>query len=59
VPGILLLVPGSVGFASLTALLDRNVVPGVETLFRTILMAVALAAGLLVASVVRPARIVD
>ncbi len=58
VPGILLLVPGSVGFRGLTALLDRQVIPGVETAFRMITMAVALAAGLLIASVVAPTRIV-
>jgi uncharacterized membrane protein YjjB (DUF3815 family) len=58
VPGILLLVPGSVGFGGLTALLDNQVIPGVETAFRTIAMAVALAAGLLMASVVAPSRIV-
>ena len=57
VPGILLLVPGSVGFRSLTALLDREVVPGVETAFKTITMAAALAAGLLIASVAAPTRI--
>jgi uncharacterized membrane protein YjjB (DUF3815 family) len=56
VPGILLLVPGSIGFRSLTSLLDREVVPGVETAFRMILMATALAAGLLIANVVSPAR---
>jgi uncharacterized membrane protein YjjP (DUF1212 family) len=57
VPGILLLVPGSIGFRSLTSLLDRQVVPGVETAFKMITMATALAAGLLIASVVAPARI--
>lgn len=55
-PAILLLVPGSVGFRSVTALLDSQVVPGVETAFKMITMAVALAAGLLVASVVAPTR---
>lgn len=57
VPGILMLVPGSVGFRGLTALLDRQVVSGVETAFRMIVMAVALSAGLLIASVVAPSRI--
>ncbi|HEY2805163.1 MAG TPA: threonine/serine exporter family protein [Gemmatimonadales bacterium] len=57
VPGILLLVPGSIGFRGLTALLDRQVVPGVETAFRMITIAVALAAGLLIASVVAPSKI--
>jgi len=56
VPGILMLVPGSVGFRGLTALLDRQVVSGVETAFRMIVIAVALSAGLLIASVVAPSR---
>ncbi|HXE57782.1 MAG TPA: threonine/serine exporter family protein [Gemmatimonadales bacterium] len=56
VPGILLLVPGSIGFRSLASLLDREVVLGVETAFRMILMAVALVAGILVAGVVTPPR---
>lgn len=57
VPGILLLVPGSIGFRGFTALLDKQVVPGVETAFRMITIAVALAAGLLIASVVAPSRL--
>lgn len=56
VPGILLLVPGSIGFRSLVSLLDREVVLGVATMFKMILMAVALAAGLVAASVVAPHR---
>ncbi|HWO87587.1 MAG TPA: threonine/serine exporter family protein [Gemmatimonadales bacterium] len=54
VPGILLLVPGSIGFRSLTALLERETVAGVETAFRMILMAAALAAGLVLAAAVTP-----
>lgn len=50
VPGILLLVPGSVGFASFQALLERDVVSGVETAFRVLLTAIALAGGLLAAN---------
>ena len=50
VPGILLLVPGSVGFASFQALLERDVVSGVETAFRMLLTAIALAGGLLAAN---------
>jgi uncharacterized membrane protein YjjB (DUF3815 family) len=49
VPGILLLVPGSVGFASFQALLEKDVVSGVETAFRMLLTAIALAGGLLAA----------
>jgi uncharacterized membrane protein YjjP (DUF1212 family) len=56
VPGILLLVPGSIGFRSLASLLDREVVLGVETAFRMILMAVALVAGMLVSNIVAPPR---
>ncbi|MCC7143773.1 MAG: threonine/serine exporter family protein [Candidatus Eisenbacteria bacterium] len=56
VPGVLILVPGSVGFRSVADLLDREVITGVETAFRMILMAVALAAGLLLARVISPER---
>ncbi len=56
VPGILLLVPGSVGFRSLAALMDKEVIPGIETAFKMILIAIALAAGILVSKVVAPPR---
>lgn len=56
VPGILLLVPGSIGYRSLASLLDREVVLGVETAFRMVLMAVALVAGMLMSNVVTPSR---
>ena len=54
VPGILLLVPGSVGFRGLTSLMERQAVTGIETIFSMILTAVALVAGLLVAAAVAP-----
>lgn len=50
VPGILMLVPGSIGYKSLTALLAAEVVPGIETAFRMLLVAASLVAGLLLAS---------
>lgn len=56
VPGILLLVPGSIGFRSLSSLLDRQVIQGVETAFRMIMTVIALVAGLLVANVIAPTR---
>ena len=56
VPGILLLVPGSIGFASLSSLLERNTVPGIESAFRMTLVAVSLATGLLFANVLLPER---
>ena len=55
-PGVLLLVPGSIGFRSLASLLDRQVISGVETAFTMVLMATALVSGLLVANVVVPRR---
>jgi uncharacterized membrane protein YjjB (DUF3815 family) len=55
VPGLLLLVPGSVGFQSLVALLGRDVLPGIQTAFTMVLMAIALVAGLLAANIVAPA----
>ena len=56
VPGILLLVPGSVGFRGLAALLDRQIVSGVDTTFKMILTAMALVAGTLIANIVVPSR---
>lgn len=56
VPGVLLLVPGSIGYRSLTSLLDENVVVGVTAGFTMILTAVAIAGGLLVSSVLVPTR---
>lgn len=56
VPGILMLVPGSIGFKSLSNLLDRDVISGVQTAFTMILAATALSAGLLVAGLVAPTR---
>jgi uncharacterized membrane protein YjjB (DUF3815 family) len=54
VPAIVLLVPGSIGFSGLSGLLNREVVPGVESAFRTVLISVALATGLLIADVLVP-----
>jgi uncharacterized membrane protein YjjP (DUF1212 family) len=50
VPGTLMLVPGSIGYKSLTSLLAAEVVPGIETAFRMLLVAASLVAGLLLAS---------
>jgi uncharacterized membrane protein YjjP (DUF1212 family) len=54
VPGILMLVPGSVGYRSLSSFLERRTLAGIETAFSMMLTAVALAAGLLIAGVVAP-----
>lgn len=55
-PGILLLVPGSIGYRSLASLLDRQVISGVEAAFTMVLTATALVSGLLLANVVIPRR---
>ena len=56
VPGLLMLVPGSLGFQSLSALLGQETIPGVEAAFRMVLVAVSLAMGLLTANAILPAR---
>lgn len=57
VPGLLLLVPGSIGLRSLTSMLTSDgVLPGIEGVFRMGLIAVSLAAGILIARVVAPQR---
>jgi len=55
VPAILLLVPGAIGYRSLASLMESDVVLGIETAFRMIVIAVSLVAGLLLASVASPA----
>jgi uncharacterized membrane protein YjjP (DUF1212 family) len=55
-PGILLLVPGSVGFRGVMDLLERHVVGGVETAFRMMFVAAAIVAGLLFANMAAPPR---
>lgn len=55
-PGILLLVPGSIGYRALDLFLARDVVAGMENAFRVAMVATALVGGLLVANVVLPPR---
>ena len=57
VPGLLLLVPGSIGLRSLTGMMtSAGVLPGVEGIFQMGLIAVSLASGILIARVVSPRR---
>ena len=56
VPGILMLVPGSIGFLSLSRLIERDTLIGIEAAFRMTLVAVSLATGLLFSNVVMPPR---
>lgn len=50
IPALLLLVPGSMGFRGMASLLDRNTLSGVETVFAMFVVAIAIVAGLLVAT---------
>ncbi|MEN0064005.1 MAG: threonine/serine exporter family protein, partial [Myxococcota bacterium] len=57
VPGILLLVPGSAGLRAILALVDHDVVRGVDGLFAAVLIATSLSSGVLLANVaLRPRR---
>ena len=50
VPGLMLLVPGSLGFKSVDSLLAHNTLAGLETAFKMLFTATALVAGLLFAN---------
>lgn len=56
VPGLLLLVPGSLGFRSFSSLVERDVITGIDTAFAMVLVAVSLVAGLLIANAAVPPR---
>jgi uncharacterized membrane protein YjjP (DUF1212 family) len=51
VPGVLLLVPGSIGFRSFSLLLEQQVVVGVDAAFTMLMTAISLVAGLLLANI--------
>ncbi len=55
-PGIIMLVPGSVGFMSFNSLLAHDLIEGVATTFSMFLIAAGLVAGLLLANVAVPSR---
>jgi uncharacterized membrane protein YjjP (DUF1212 family) len=54
--GILMLVPGSIGFRSMSSMMQNDVVHGMQTAMSMLLVAVSLAGGLLFANVVVPPR---
>ncbi len=56
VPALILLVPGSIGYNSLTLLMQKDVLTGVDTAVTTMLVAVSLVAGLLLSNVLMPPR---
>ena len=56
VPGLLVLVPGSVGYRALNALAEQDTLTGLETAFQMVLLAAALVGGMLTASAILPPR---
>lgn len=55
-PSILVLVPGAIGYRSLTALLERHTMMGVEQGFVMVMTGAALVGGLLMANLVLPPK---
>lgn len=55
-PGVLVLVPGSLGYRSLTSFLEQTPLEGIDGAFRTGLVGISLACGLLAANLVVPPR---
>jgi len=56
-PGIILLVPGSIGYRSLNALFERDVIGGLTTAFSMLSLATALVVGIFLGNIlIRPRR---
>lgn len=56
-PGVLLLVPGSLGFRSVSAFMEANALEGVQGAFTMLIVAIGLVVGLLTANVISPSRV--
>ena len=56
VPGLMLLVPGSVGFRGLAAMANSDLLSGLNTLANTAFIAIALVSGLLLANALVPPK---
>ncbi len=56
VPGIILLVPGSVGFRSVFSAFERDIYSGLETAITMVVLLVSLVAGLLFGNLIVPPR---
>lgn len=57
-PGLLILVPGSVGYSSLTALIEDDTIRGIDLAFSMLMLGVSLVGGLLLANqLISPKRI--
>jgi uncharacterized membrane protein YjjB (DUF3815 family) len=55
-PGMILLVPGSLGYRSLSALLNRETIEGIDFAFGMIVVAMSLVGGLLASSALVPPK---
>lgn len=55
-PGTLILVPGSLGYLSLTSFLDQRTLEGIDLAFNMVLVAVALVGGFLAANAILPPK---
>ncbi len=55
-PGLILLVPGSFGYRSLTSMLDQQTILGIEQAFTMIMLAISLVAGVLTANAILPPK---
>jgi uncharacterized membrane protein YjjB (DUF3815 family) len=55
-PGLILLVPGSLGFRSLAWMLEHNVDSGVEAAFNMLMVAISIVAGIFFGSATVPLR---
>lgn len=56
-PGIILLVPGSVGYRSISFLMEKNVVTGLDTAFTMVTLALALVVGIFFGNIlIKPRR---
>lgn len=55
-PGLLMLVPGSVGFESLQLFMDQDTITGMQSAFTVLILGSALVVGLLLANVIVPPR---
>jgi uncharacterized membrane protein YjjP (DUF1212 family) len=55
-PGMIILVPGSLGYRSLAALLDQQTIQGIDGAFGTIIVAMSLVGGLLASNALLPPR---
>ena len=56
VPGILMMVPGSIGFLGISALLEADTTGAVQTVFQVLMVATALSTGVLLATIALPPR---